>query len=91
LRRAQEEVEVIGHQHEAEYFPAESADRRHQSIDETLVVGLIAEDPLPRIAPTHEMVNSASVLDSQWSAHFPSLTSGRHGVNRTPDLTPFMA
>jgi hypothetical protein len=77
-----------GTPYEAEYFPAESADRHHQSIDEALVVGLIAEDPLPRIAPTHDMINSARVLDSQRSAHFPGLTPGRLGLNRRPDLTP---
>ena len=64
MRSAQEEVEVIGHQHEAEYFPAESADRHNQSIHEALVIGLIAENPLPRIAPANQMIDSARVFDS---------------------------
>ena len=54
---------MIGHQHEAESFPAKPADRQSQSIDKALVVGLVVEDPLARIASAHDMIDRASVVD----------------------------
>ena len=35
-------MEVVGHQHEAESFPAKPADRQSQPIDQALVFGLVA-------------------------------------------------
>jgi len=46
----------------AEQLPAEPADRQSQSIDKALVVGLVVENPLVRIAPAHDKINSAEVL-----------------------------
>ncbi len=37
MRCAEEEVELVGHQHEVEQLSAEPADRQSQSIDEALV------------------------------------------------------
>jgi len=81
-------MEVVGHQHEAEQLPAEPADRQSQSIDQALVVGLVVEDPLARMAPAHDMMDGARVLDSQRPAHSHSLTPRERCVNQKPDLTP---
>jgi len=48
---------------------ADPADRQSQSIDKALVVALVLEDPLARIAPAHDMMDGARVLDSQRPAH----------------------
>jgi hypothetical protein len=79
---------VVGHQHEAEQLPAEPTDRQSQSIHKALVVYLVVEDPLTRVAPAHDMIHGARVLDSQRPAHTTSLTPGERCVNRKPDLTP---
>jgi len=47
-------MELVGRQHEAQQLPAEPADRQSQSIDKALVVSLVAEDPLARIAFAHQ-------------------------------------
>jgi hypothetical protein len=54
-------VEVIRHQHEAESFAAEPADRQGQSIDKALVVGFVVDDPLARIASAHDMTDRAKL------------------------------
>jgi len=54
--------------------PKRLADRQTQSIDQALVVGLVAEDPLTRIAPARDMLDGARVLDSQRPAHSSCLT-----------------
>jgi hypothetical protein len=90
LWRAQKEVEVIGHQNKAESFPAVAADRHSQSIDKTLVIGLVLEDTLPRIATAHDMVNGARELDPQRPAHPSNLTPSERCENRKPGLTPSM-
>ncbi len=88
MRCAEEEVEVVGHQHEAEQLPAEPADRQSQSLDKALVVPLVVEDPLARISPAHDMIDGARILDSQRPAHALSLTARERCVNRKPDVTP---
>jgi hypothetical protein len=91
LRGAEEKVEVVGHQHEAEQLPAKPTDRQSQSIHKALAVRLVVEDPLTPIAPAHDMIDGASVLDSQRLAHTASLTPGQRCVNRKPNLTPCIA
>jgi len=68
--------------------PNRLADRQTQSIDQALVVGLVVEDPLARIAPAHDMIDGARVPDSQGPAHSYSLTPREPSLNRKPNLTP---
>jgi len=53
LRRAEEEVELLGHQHLTEKLPAAPADRQSQSLGQARAVALVVEDPLARVAPAH--------------------------------------
>ena len=52
LWRAQEEMDVVGHQDVTEELPTEPVDRRLQSVDQALVVGILVKDPL-RALPRH--------------------------------------
>ena len=88
LRSAEEQRNVIGHEHEAEEIPAEPADSLGQSVDEPLMVGVVMKDALAGISPAHDMRDSARILDSQWPGHPLILTGPEREVNRLPDLTP---
>jgi len=65
---------ILGHTRRNNSQPKRLADRQTQSIDQALVVGLVAEDPLTRIAPARDMLDGARVLDSQRPAHSSCLT-----------------
>ncbi len=93
MRCADEEVELelVGHQYEAERLSAEPPDRQSESIDQTPVVPFVVEDPLARISPAHDMIDGASVLDSQRPAHALRLAARERCVNRKPDLTACIA
>ena len=50
LRCTEQEVEVVGHEHETEQVPIEPPDRLLQSLGQPLIVTLVLEDGSPKVA-----------------------------------------
>src|SRR5271157_5570827 len=80
LRRSQEEVEVVGQEHETEQVPTEPPDRLLQSVEQPLVVRLVLEDGSPEVATGHHVMDRAAIFDPQWSGD--STTGNREAVIR---------
>ena len=55
LRRTEEEVEVVGHEHETEQVPTELPDRLLQSLEQPLIVTLVLEHGSPELATGHHV------------------------------------
>ena len=54
-----------------------------------LPIGIIPKDRLSRVSTRHHMVDSAGVLDSQWSGHESILPVFLALVNKQQGLTPW--
>ena len=87
-RGAQEQVQVIRHEHEAEKLPAKTIDSLFQAVNHSLIVTIVPEDDLPRVPSGHHVVDRAGKFGSQRSCHGVTLPSATSPVNRLPDLTP---
>jgi hypothetical protein len=87
LRRTEEEVEVVGHEHETQQVPTEPPDRLLQSLEQPLLVTLVLEDGSPEVATGHHVMDSAGIFDPQRSGHGPLLSHGARPDHRKPDPT----
>jgi hypothetical protein len=83
LRCTEEEVEVVGHEHETEQVPTEPPARLLQSLEQPLVVTLVLEDGSPEVVTGHHVMDRAGVFDPQRSGHGPILSHGARPENRT--------
>src|SRR5208282_3369775 len=77
LRCTEEEVEVVGHEHETEQVPTEPPDRLLQSLEQPLVVTLVLEDGSPEVATGHHVMDRAGIFDPQRPGHGPILSTVR--------------
>jgi len=62
-------VEVISHQAVCVNLPAGFLARLRQRFEKILPIHVVHENVLAPIAPIHEMVNGAGVLDAQLAWH----------------------
>jgi len=82
-------VEVIAHQTKGMDLPIGFGARLAQGVEKELAIRVIQENILAMIAPVHEVVNSARVLDSEFSGHGGRLQNGRELSILRTDPFPF--
>jgi hypothetical protein len=87
-RRSEKQMEMIRHEDKRKQFPAAANDRIFQVVAQFLPIGIIPKDRLSRVSTRHHMVDSAGVLDSQWSGHESILSVFLALVNKKQGLTP---
>jgi hypothetical protein len=70
LRRLDNQMEMIGHQHESVHLPACLKTDIGERLNETLPVMVIAKDILPPISAANKVIDGAGEFDSQSSGHW---------------------
>ncbi len=78
----QDHVIVVGHQAISVHLPAGLLACLGQRLDEIVPVHVIQEDPLPPVAPAHDMVCGAGILKAELARHVGSLSRGHLIGNR---------
>jgi len=86
LRRREEVVEVVGHEHETEQVPTEPPDGLLQCFEQRLAVMLALEDGSPEVATGHHVMDRAGRIRSAkvWSR--PNAIT--RSSSQKPDPTP---
>ncbi len=66
---------MIAHQAKGMYLPAGFYAGLGQGFDEVVPVHVVEEDVIPLVATTHDMVNRAGILESQFAGHGQSIAA----------------
>ena len=61
----QDDVQMIGHDHEGEDSPRTPGRRPSQVIDKTVAISVIANDILPPVAAGHQVIDRTGILNAQ--------------------------
>ena len=69
LRRLNDEMEVVGHEHPGGKTPAEAIDHRAEEAEEGLAVRVGAEDVFAFVAAGGDVVDGAGILDTKRTCH----------------------
>jgi len=86
-RGFQQEMIMIGRQDPGMDPPAGFAARLRQGAQEKAMVALIAKDAFPPVAPRHDVVKSARILDADAARHGENMALASNGIKKW-HLTP---
>ena len=86
LGRAEEKVEVVGHERETPQVSTKPPDRLLRSLEQPPVVTLVLEDGPPLVATGHQVMSRSGVFDPQWSGRGPILPHAARPENRKPAI-----
>ena len=81
--RLEQEVQMVIHDDIAEQLPSAAHNGALQTGDQSPPIRVVADDLLTGVAPRHDMVDGALVLDAQSSWHDESLRAADGGVKGT--------
>jgi len=84
-----QEMEVIGHQDEADDFPPGPGDLSGQQLLESSSIMVVLHDVLAGVAPRHDVVDGPLELASQSSRHRSTRPEKLRTSSLTVSVTPF--